>query len=212
MGSLWSLKTKFLILYCSLQHFCAVSNLWKCVFVGPLDHFGVQFGVQNWPTNQQNMCSFRDHFLDACKRKLPPEWSTDIWMAFVWPYFSDIVGEEDSKMREITDINLCKSRMEAVKMPLRKSNWFGCVNADCEITLVFFRMAQKYLCTVVIRRDLQSMKFVTFKSSNSLKSRWGSLEVKWFQVFKPRAGPVLAHFGLVLTLLWGRLGRVLGLT
>ena len=64
LGSVWSLKTKFLILYCCLQNFCAVNNLWTFVLFGPLDHLGVQFGVQNWPGNQQNMCYFRDHFLD----------------------------------------------------------------------------------------------------------------------------------------------------
>ena len=115
-GSFWSLKTKILILYCFLHHFCAVSDhprrppynqvvdsvghfggpffwilfldpfdhwrrkSWFCIvfystfapwaifenvfFFCHLDHFGVQFGAQNWPQNQQNMCSFQDHFLD----------------------------------------------------------------------------------------------------------------------------------------------------
>ena len=52
-GSFWSLKTKILILYCFLQHFCAVSDHPRrlCYKVVP-DSVG-HFGAQNWPENQQ---------------------------------------------------------------------------------------------------------------------------------------------------------------
>ena len=44
-------------------------SLKMCFLFGPLDHFGVQFGAQNWPKNQQKMCSLGDHCLDPLDRK-----------------------------------------------------------------------------------------------------------------------------------------------